>query len=386
MYKQYYRRFLTANAAVQHYSCHSHYYWPDVTREAMLEYWEDSAKYVDEKWTYFFANAVPQVQSYISSILNTGMPEQIVFAPNTHELVARLLSCLDYTAPPAILSTDSEFHSFNRQISRLNETGAISLHQVSTLPFSDFEARFITAILEQKWDMIFISQVFFNSGFVVRHLQEIVDAVADSDTIIVIDGYHGFMALPTDLAPIADRIFYLGGGYKYAQAGEGACFAHVPPGCTLRPVYTGWFAEFGELHEPRSDRVNYANNAMRFAGATMDFCALYRLRAVLRLFDEQSIDVATIDKHVKTLQKHFLHLLDAQHHPLLNRENLMIHDESERGHFLTFNLPDGEVTEMLSQFLRNNNIQTDFRGNRLRFGFGLYHDAQDIDLACLKHD
>ena len=97
MFKQYYRRFLTANASVQHYSCHSHYYWPDVTREAMLEYWEDSARYVDEKWAHFFSEAVPQVQSYISDILNTGMPEQIVFAPNTHELVARLLSCLDYT-------------------------------------------------------------------------------------------------------------------------------------------------------------------------------------------------------------------------------------------------------------------------------------------------
>ena len=46
----------------------------------------------------------------------------------------------------------------------------------------------------------------------------------------MIDGYHGFMALPTDFAAIAGRAFYLAGGYKYAMAGEGVCFMHCPPG------------------------------------------------------------------------------------------------------------------------------------------------------------
>ena len=39
----------------------------------------------------------------------------------------------------------------------------------------------------------------------------------------------GFMARPTDLSDIADRAFYLAGGYKYAMAGEGCCFLHCPP-------------------------------------------------------------------------------------------------------------------------------------------------------------
>ena len=386
MYKQFYRRFLTANASKQHYTCHSHYYWPDVTRDAMLEYWEDSARYVDDKWTHIFSHAVPQVQKEISGILNTGMPEQIVFAPNTHELVARLLSCLDFSAQPAILSTDSEFHSFNRQINRLNETGAITFEQVATQPFDTFTTRFIDAIKKRRWDMIFLSQVFFNSGYSVSQLDQIVEAADNAQTLIVIDGYHGFMAMPTDLSRLAHRVFYLGGGYKYAQAGEGVCFAHVPKACKQRPVYTGWFAEFGEVHEPRSDQGNYAADGMRFAGATMDFCALYRLRAVLSLFREHEITVDKIYAHVKAIQAHFLTHLDAQNHPLLNRDNLMVDDPDACGHFLTFNLPDEHITEMLAQFLRSHHILTDYRGNRLRFGFGLYHDAEDIDLACLKHE
>src|SRR3546814_4193410 len=43
------------------------------------------------------------------------------------------------------------------------------------------------------------------------------------------------------------RAFYLAGGYKYAMAGEGACFLHAPAGWGLRPRDTGWYAAFGAL-------------------------------------------------------------------------------------------------------------------------------------------
>ena len=59
MYKKYYSHLLKKNSDVQHYASHSHHYWPDVTREAMLEYWDDSAALVDDKWGYIFENKVP---------------------------------------------------------------------------------------------------------------------------------------------------------------------------------------------------------------------------------------------------------------------------------------------------------------------------------------
>ena len=47
---------------------------------------------------------------------------------------------------------------------------------------------------------------------------------------VVIDGYHAFMAIAEPLGALAARsVFYLGGGYKYAMAGEGAAFMHAPP-------------------------------------------------------------------------------------------------------------------------------------------------------------
>ena len=51
---------------------------------------------------------------------------------------------------------------------------------------------------------------------------------------LVIDGYHAFCAVEVDLSAIHARAFYLGGGYKYAQAGEGFGYLHVPAGCRHR--------------------------------------------------------------------------------------------------------------------------------------------------------
>ena len=384
MYQQFYQGFLTANKGKQHFACHSHHYWPDVSRDAMLEYWDDSARLVDDKWRYIFAEKVPQTQQLIADILQLPQPEQIVFAPNTHELVMRLLSCFDLRQPLRILTTDSEFHSFSRQVKRLAEYDNVQLDIIPTEPFASFEQRFSQAASQQQYQLIFCSQVFFNSGFAISDLSAFVSRLsAVSEAMIVIDGYHGFMALPTDLSAIAERVFYLAGSYKYAGGGEGCCFMAVPLSSQHRPLYTGWFAEFGTLAAEKSATVLYSEDGYRFAGATMDFSALYRLNAVLRLFKQQGISVGRIHQYVQQLQQVFLQKLDALQHPRLNSASLLAQDLNQHGHFLTFRCgTPAEVAELAAQ-LKRAGIETDYRGDRLRFGFALYHNSADYDLSCL---
>lgn len=382
MYKKYYKLFLEANTGIQHYASHSHHYWPDITREAMLEYWDDSAKYVDDKWNHIFSKKVPGTQKLIAEILNLSDPAQIVFAPNTHELVYRLLSCFDPRKKISILTSDSEFYSFDRQVNRMSEAGLVEVEKIQTLPFDNFEDRFIDKIKKNTYDMIFISQVFFNSGMVLKNLEAIVSAVSNSETMIVIDGYHGFMALPTDLSKIESRIFYISGSYKYAQGGEGCCFLTVPKNSQHRPLYTGWFAGMSDL-AGAGGSINYPENGMRFAGSTMDFSALYRLNAVLSLFQKDGVTVNQIHNHIQKLQNNFReHLLSIDHH-YLTEKNILSVDYNHHGHFLTFAMPSPEHTKKLHDELRSHHIMTDFRAARLRFGFGMYQDDV-IDLSSMK--
>lgn len=384
MLKQHYQRFLKANQGVQHYACHSHHFWPDVTRQAMLDYWDDSAKYVDDKWAHFFSEKVPSLQTHISDLLGTGQPQQIVFAPNTHELLFRVISGFDLSAPLKIVTTDSEFHSFTRQVNRLDELRNVDVVRVPTLPFESFNQRFCDAVKAQQPDLVFVSQVFFNSGLVLEDLSQIVNSVANTDTIIIVDGYHAFTALPVDISEFRNRIFYLAGGYKYAQGGEGCCFMHVPKGYLNRPLYTGWYAEFGELQKFKSRKVDYSKNGFHYAGSTMDYSPLYRQLSVFELWKSQGITVADTHHYVQSLQAAFLKQIESLKQTVLTQDMLMLHNTDCHGHFLTFEMGDATKTERLYQHLKQHKVMTDFRGTRLRFGFAPYHSIDDINLSCLE--
>ena len=384
-FKQFYRGFLAANPNVQHYACHSHHYWPDVTRDAVLRYWDDSARLVDDKWEHILGLEVPAVQQLIANELKLKNPAQLVFASNTHELLFRLLTAFSWNNGLKVLTTDSEFHSFSRQIARLGEESNIEVVRVATEPFATFPERFVAAAAALQPDLVFVSHVFFNSGVAVPDLTGLVNAVADAcKATIAVDGYHGFMAIPTDLSSLEGRIFYLAGSYKYAQGGEGCCFMLVPEHNNFRPIYTGWFAEFGALSAAKTGAVQYSKDGYQFAGATMDFTALYRLRAVLDLYQQEQISTAQVHQHVQRLQQHFLQSLDEIAHPWLNRQSLLQNFQADHGHFLTFRGPSAEAVAALSQFLATHQIKTDYRGDRLRFGFAIYHDLDDIKLAVLK--
>ncbi|MFN3455629.1 MAG: aminotransferase class V-fold PLP-dependent enzyme [Pseudobdellovibrio sp.] len=387
MYQKYYQRFLKSNEGVQHYACHSHHYWPDVTREAMLEYWDDSARLVDGKWDYIFSEKIPSAQKLIAEVLNLSHPEQIVFAPNTHEFLYRLLSCFFEKDKIKILTTDSEFYSFERQIKRLIESGKVELKIISTLPYETFEERFKNEIdLAKKsnlfFDMVFLSQVFFNSGVVLNDLENLVTTIPEK-TMIVVDGYHGFMAIPTNLSSVEDRIFYIAGSYKYAQGGEGCCFMSVPKSSRHRPEYTGWFASFSQLAMGYEGEILYSYDGLRFAGSTMDFSALYRLISVLNLFKNEGLTTQKIHEFVQKLQFNFLKDLDKLNHPILNRKQLQAMDLGHHGHFLTFDTKSSTCAKDLVESLEKELIKVDYRGSRLRFGFGLYQE-ENINFKNFK--
>ncbi|HTT81849.1 MAG TPA: hypothetical protein VMF67_00050, partial [Rhizomicrobium sp.] len=231
---------------------------------------------------------------------------------------------------------------------------------------------FCDAARRDDYDLVYVSQVFFDSGFALNDLSAVVNAVTNPATFIAVDGYHGFMAVPTDLSPIAHRAFYLAGGYKYAMAGEGVCFLHCPPGYGPRPRDTGWYAGFAALEDGGAG-VPFATDGSRFFGATFDVSGLYRFNAVQAWLAREGLDVARMLAQVRTLERRFLRELDRPHMPI-DSGNLLVPDENRRGRFLAFRTDDAaRITSRLAA----NNMIIDHRGDRLRIGFGIYHDPDD---------
>lgn len=361
-YRHLFSRFLDSHPERLHFAAHSHHPWPDVTYDAHQRWWEDSAQGMDDKWEGFFADFIPRLRGRLGRLLNLGDGATIAFAPNTHELVNRVFSTLP--TPVEIVTTTAEFHSFDRQVRRWEEAGWAKVTRIGAEPFASFPERFLDR--SGRADLVYLSQVFFDSGFVVPDLAALIDSLPNSPTVII-DGYHGFMARPQDLAPLAHRAFFVAGGYKYAMAGEGAAFMHCPPEKGERPVDTGWYAGFGALTD-RVDEVSYGANGDRFWGATQDGSGLYRLEAALEMFEANGITPQVIQGHVAALQEDFL-----DRGPALGE--LLPPSEFERGSFLTFRRRDAND---LYRRLHNRRVITDYRGDRFRIGFGIYHEPEDV--------
>ena len=358
-----------------HFAAHSHHLWPDASYGGQVQCWEDAAALADTKWDKVMGEVWPEAQAHVATELGSDDPSAIVFASNTHDFLVRLVAACPRRVgePLGILMSDGEFHSARRQMARWAESGEIALTKVPAEPFDNFSERFLTEAQSGRYELILVSHVLFNSGRLFQRVAELAAMARPDGPWVVIDGYHAFMAIEAPIDPaIAATAFYLGGGYKYAMAGEGMGFMHCPPGFGERPPVTGWFAEFGELTAPPGSSVGYTRDAMRFMGATFDPSALYRFNAIQQMLKGNGITTGRVAAKIGSLQRQIIAALAGT--VLADAELLNPLDGPPHARFLAFR--DPRAGRWCAELMANNCI-TDVRGEVLRIGFGLYHDEED---------
>jgi len=375
-FKGLFSRSLEADPERLHFAAHSHHLWPDASFDGQMQAWNDAARLADRKWDKVMEEVWTEAQGHVARELGTGNPDAVVFSSNTHDFLIRLITAAPRrrAGPLKVLTSDGEFHSARRQFARWAEADWITLDKIPAEPFESFSARFLEAASAGDHDLILVSQVLFGSGRIFSAVEELATLGRPDGPWVVIDGYHAFMALERPFGGDAGRsAFFLGGGYKYAMAGEGCAFLHAPPDFGPRPPVTGWFAEFEDLSFPPGS-VGYAKDASRFMGATFDPSALYRFNAVRRMLSDNGLTTARISEHVEVLQRHLLESLDRT--PLGTAELLNPLDGRPHARFLAFRGPDAQ---RWYAELKARNCITDVRGDVLRIGFGIYQDESDVE-------
>jgi len=375
-FKPLFSRSLGADPSRLHFAAHSHHLWPDASFDGQMQAWTDAARLADRKWDKVMGEVWPEAQAHVAAEFGTDEPDAIVFAGNTHDFLVRLWAAAPRGAGGALRVLDSkgEFHSARRQFARWAESGDIMLDQIDTEPLDTFADRFVDAAARGNHDLILVSQVLFGSGRIFDAVDRLARLGRTDGPWVVIDGYHAFMALDRPFgSDAAQSAFYLGGGYKYAMAGEGCAFMHAPPGFGPRPPITGWYAEFEDLSLPPGS-VGYAKDARRFLGATFDPSALYRFNAVQRMLNGHKLTTARISAHCFALQDQLLGGLAATR---LGEADLLNPPQGNvRARFLAFRHPQAQRWH---EALLARNCVTDVRGDVLRIGFGVYQDESDAE-------
>ncbi|MEJ7776501.1 MAG: aminotransferase class V-fold PLP-dependent enzyme [Sphingomicrobium sp.] len=374
-FKPLFSKSLSAAPGRLHLAAHSHHLWPDASFDGQVASWNDAALLADRKWEKVMGEVWPEAQRHVADELGTGMADAIVFASSTHDFLVRLAAaCPRRSDQLRVLTSDGEFHSARRQFARWAEDGWLTVERVPVEPGDTFGERFLESAASGDHDLILVSQVMFGSGRLFDRVDALAALARPDGPWMAIDGYHSFMAIEQPFGAAAARsAFYLGGGYKYAMAGEGCGFMHAPPGFGPRPPVTGWFAEF-EDRSLAPGSIGYRTDAMRFMGATFDATGVYRFNAVRRMLAEHGLTTARISAHVESLQGQLVERLAGTglgEAALLNPPA-----EGPRARFLAFRSP---LAQQWHRDLEARNCIVDVRGDVLRVGIGLYHDEDDIE-------
>ncbi len=356
---------------------HSHQAWPDAGRDAQLEAWDEAAEHVDEKWGRAAAVA-DRVRDGWARLLG-ARAEQIALGGNTHELVVRFVSALPLAERPKLVTTDGEFHTLRRQMDRLAEERWAEVVKIAAEPVDTLAER-LAAAVDDRTALVMASSVLFGSAQIVPGLATVLATCRRHGAELLVDAYHQLNVVPCDLERDGlDDAFVTGGGYKYAQLGEGNCFLRVPPGREhLRPLVTGWYSEFARLTARTPSEVPYGDGPARWAGATYDPTSHYRAARVFAFFAEHGLTPALLRevsrRQIARLAERF-DGLDLDPAAIARRRDVPL---DRIGGFLALTSPRaGE----LSQALRARGVWTDHRGDVLRLGPAPYLAMEQLDRA-----
>jgi len=241
-------------------------------------------------WDVIFGDIIPEAIGHIRRVLSVREDSSVEFGHNSHELISRLISiklekvikgsfngasgggiignlvgtmtgaASNGPTPMRILTTDTEFYSFTRQMNRLNEMNvggkAVEVVVVPIEPLATFEERFLERAREggglERWDIIYVSQCVYSTQETIvqdltgfnQSISALLKETDNEDCFFVIDGYHGFGAIPTDLSSF-ENAFYVSGMLKHVGSGANACFLVIPRSKvdSVRPLFTGWLAD-----------------------------------------------------------------------------------------------------------------------------------------------
>ncbi|MGH3434186.1 MAG: kynureninase [Thermocrispum sp.] len=379
----------TPNALAAHYTAfrvserllltgHSHQAWPDVAAEGQAEAFTDAARAVDEKWELAQAKAHVVAAEFAALLDDDG--GDVALGASTHDLLLRFLSAVDLPARPRLVTTDGEFHTVRRQFGRLAEEG-VEVVRVAADPVDTLAER-LAAEVDDRTAAVLVSLVLFETSHIVSGLDAVAQACRKHGAEFVLDAYHALGVLDVSLLALGlTDAWVLGGGYKYLQLGEGNCFLRVPPHAQrLRPVVTGWFAEFADLDAEPGTQVGYPVGAARFAGSTYDPTSHYRAARVFEFRHAQGLHPSFL----REVAQHQLGLLADAFDALDLPADVVDRDRSvpldQLGGFLALRSPQAQ---RLRQALTARGVSTDSRGQRLRFGPAPY--LSDTQLRDAMH-
>lgn len=172
--------------------------------------------------------------------------------------------------------------------------------------------------------------------------------------------------------------------------GTNLAFACVPKKyCSLRPLITGWLADFSVLSPTHTgiklgSPVDYQPGVVLMGSTVAIGTAILTFNNVIDEWKQRNITPSSAHEHIMSLHRQLLNGLDELElkklsNPFICRKRLLIlQPEEYRSHTLVF-VQENPMCAMLTvNYFALHRITLDSRNTYVRFGIGLNHNYEDI--------
>lgn len=307
-----------------------------------------------------------------------GLDDSSFVVPKTSagQGLRAVLSAFPVDSPIRVVATRGEFDSIDFLLKAYAEKGRIEVRWIEPSKTDQgvqlFEGNDILNAIANGTDLLVLSQVAFATGQVCPSLDEAIAKAHSLGALALVDAYHAVGVMPFDMLSL-DADFVIGGSYKYMRGGPGACWLAIHPrNVEMKTLDTGWFAKRARFGYERPELPERAAGGDAWLESTPPVLTFYQARAGLELVS--SIGVERLREYglklLEYLRSEFSRLGVPCFHPA---------DPTEFGAFALVPIEDAQL---FSGQLRNFWVNTDARGNAVRFGPDILNTREEISKAA----
>lgn len=297
-------------------------------------------------------------------------PEQLAFLRNTSDALSSVANGLRWQSGDNLVTFSKEFPSNVYPWRRLRDTQGVEI-RVCGERNGGIDHNELISLIDERTRVVAISHVQYASGF-RADLERIGQAARRHDALLVVDIIQSLGVVPIDVeSELIDVAAAAGHKWLLTPEGIGLLYLSDRARERIEPTLVGWVSVVNpENYENFEQEWN--KGALAWESGTSPSALFYGLEASLRLITETG---------VPRIEKYLEELTDQLCERLANTDYEVVSSRApgEKSQIVCIRQQKGVSPMSLYTHLRERNIITAPRGDRLRISPHFYNTAAEID-------
>ena len=297
-------------------------------------------------------------------------PEQVAFMRNTSDGLSTVANGLNWRAGDNLVTFRLEFPSNLYPWLRLRDALGVEV-RVCEEHDGRVDVDELIRLIDGRTRIVAISQVQYASGF-RADLERIGRVARDHDALLVVDVIQALGVIPLDVqAEFVDVA--AGACHKWLLTPEGIGFLYLSARARerIQPTLVGWTSvpnpdDYGNYEQ------GWSEGTLAWETGTAPVALIHGLLASLELLDEAGI--GRIQAHLEKITDHLCEQLRKANYEVVSSRRT-----GEKSQIVCIRNSAGLSPMDLYTHLRNKNIVTAPRGDRLRISPHFYNTLEEMD-------